>query len=188
MYAFETYGIEPDIVVLGKGLGNGVPAAAAVGRSAIFGALSYGEGSDTFSANPLCCAAVLATLDEFEGRDVLGPMRKASAVIEAGLVRLKELPFVKHVRGEEGGMVWGVEIADFGGKSANEVACACVEAAYRGDAKGRAVHLMGPLAKKVIRIAPPLTITEAEAADSVAALYECFRGVESRLAAPVAAP
>ena len=52
MFAFETYGLEPDIVVLGKGLGNGVPVAAAVGRADIFAALDYGEGSDTWSAQP----------------------------------------------------------------------------------------------------------------------------------------
>ena len=75
LFAFETYGLEPDIVVLGKGLGNGVPVAAAVGRADLFGGLDYGEGSDTWSANPLCCAAVLATLDEFAGRDVLGHCR-----------------------------------------------------------------------------------------------------------------
>ena len=181
MYAFETYGVEPDIVVLGKGLGNGVPAAAAVGRADVFASLGYGEGSDTFSGHPLCCAAVLATLDIFEKQDVLGAARRSSAVIEAGLLKMNEVPFVKHVRGEQDGMVWGVEIGEFGGKTANEGACACVEAAYRGDSKGRAVHLMGPLAKKVLRIAPPLTITEAEARESVEALGACFLGVAERL-------
>ena len=44
LFAFETYGLEPDIVVLGKGLGNGVPVAAAVGRADLFAALDYGEG------------------------------------------------------------------------------------------------------------------------------------------------
>ena len=78
-------------------------------------------------------------------------------------------------------MVWGVEVAEFAGKTANEVANACVLAAYRGDDSGRAVHLMGPLAKKVIRIAPPLTITEAEARDSVQALGACFAVVEREL-------
>src|SRR5439155_5328285 len=82
LFAFETYGLEPDIVVLGKGLGNGVPVAAAVGRSDLFAALEYGEASDTWSANPIACAAVLATLDEFAARDVLGPSRRASAVLE----------------------------------------------------------------------------------------------------------
>ncbi|HVL13551.1 MAG TPA: aminotransferase class III-fold pyridoxal phosphate-dependent enzyme, partial [Gemmata sp.] len=59
MFAYETYGIEPDIVVLGKGLGNGVPVAAAVGRADLFAAQDYGEASDTRSANPLSCAAGL---------------------------------------------------------------------------------------------------------------------------------
>src|SRR5205085_1599254 len=107
--------------------------------------------------------------------------RKSSRIIEEGLVGLKKLPFVKNVRGEEGGMVWGIELGEFGGKSANEVANACVLAAYRGDGEGRAVHLMGPLAKKVIRIAPPLTITEAEARDSVRALGVCFAQAERDL-------
>lgn len=181
MYAFETYGLEPDVVVLGKGLGNGVPAACAAGRAGIFGALGYGEASDTFSANPLCCAAVLATLDVFESHDVLGDARKSSSIIEAGLVAMKELPFVAHVRGEQGGMVWGVEVTAFGGKTAHEIANACVLSAYRGDGNGRAVHLMGPLAKKVLRIAPPLTITEAEARDSIAALAACFANLRSQL-------
>ena len=57
LFAFVTYGLEPDMVVLGKGLGNGVPVAAVVGRADLFGSLDYGEGSDTWSANPLCCAA-----------------------------------------------------------------------------------------------------------------------------------
>src|SRR5690348_16521822 len=118
MFAFETYGIEPDVVVLGKGLGNGVPVAAAVGRADVFASLDYGEGSDTWSANPLNAAAVLATLDEFAARDVLAEARRVSAAIEAGLLRLKRLPFVAHVRGEDGGMVWGVEMRDHAGRTA----------------------------------------------------------------------
>ncbi len=166
LFAYETYGLEPDIVVLGKGLGNGVPVAAAVGRADIFAALDYGEGSDTWSANPLCCAAVLATLDGFAESDVLGQARKASAIIEEGLVALKELPFIAHVRGERGGMVWGIETRDHAGKSAHEWANEIVLACYRGDGDG--IHLLGPLAKKVVRVAPPLVITEAEARASMA--------------------
>jgi len=166
LFAFETYGIEPDIVVLGKGLGNGVPVAAAVGTADILGTLEYGEGSDTWSANPLCCAAVLATLDEFAARDVLGACRKSSAIIEAGLIRLQELAFVSRVRGEKGGMVWGVEMADYAGRSAADWANAVVLACYRGAGKD-GIHVLGPLAKKVLRIAPPLVITEKEAHESM---------------------
>ncbi len=176
MFAFETYGLEPDIVVLGKGLGNGVPVAAAAGRADVFGSLDYGEGSDTWSANPLCCAAVLATVDEFAARDVLAAMRESSAIIERGLVGLKELPFVANVRGECGGMVWGVEMRDHVGRSANEWANALVLACYHGDGSGGdGIHLLGPLAKKVIRIAPPLVITPQEAAASLELMHRAAR-------------
>ncbi len=137
MFAFETYGLEPDIVVLGKGLGNGVPVAAAVGRADVFASLDYGEGSDTWSANPLCCAAVLATLEEFARRTCWSQPAK-SAIIEEGLVQLKNLPFVAHVRGEKGGMVWGVETADHAGRTAAEWANAIVLACYHGEADGAA--------------------------------------------------
>jgi 4-aminobutyrate aminotransferase-like enzyme len=170
LFAYETYGLEPDVVVLGKGLGNGVPVAAAVGRRDLFGSLGYGEGSDTWSANPLCCAAVLATLDEFAARDVLAACRRSSAVIEAGLLRLKEFPFVAHVRGEKGGMVWGVEFRDHDGQDGPAWANAAVLACYRG-VGGDGVHLLGPLSKKVVRIAPPLVITEQQAAESLELMY-----------------
>jgi 4-aminobutyrate aminotransferase-like enzyme len=188
MFAFETYELEPDVVVLGKGLGNGVPVAAAVGRKDLFAALDYGEGSDTWSANPLCCSAVLATLDEFEARDVVGEARKASAVIEAGLVALKELPFVAHVRGENGGMVWGVETQDHAGHAAAEWANAVVLACYRGENGGDGIHLLGPLAKKVVRIAPPLAMTVAEARAAVELLHRLVKplAAQSHHAAPAA--
>jgi 4-aminobutyrate aminotransferase-like enzyme len=175
LFAYETYGLEPDIVVLGKGLGNGVPVAAAVGRADLFAALDYGEGSDTWSANPLCCAAVLATLDEFAARDVVGEARNSSEVLEAGLVRLKRYPFVAHVRGERGGMVWGVEFRDHAGRTAQQWANDFVLACYRGDgtADGDGIHLLGPLAKKVVRVAPPLVITPAEAEAAAALMDRC---------------
>jgi 4-aminobutyrate aminotransferase-like enzyme len=164
LFAFETYGLEPDIVVLGKGLGNGVPVAAAVGPADLLGSLAYGEGSDTWSANPLCCAGVLATLDEFAASDVLGHCRHVSGVVEQGLVALKEFPFVAHIRGEAGGMVWGVEARDHAGRTAAQWANELVLACYRGTGdRADGIHLLGPLAGKVVRIAPPLVITEAEA-------------------------
>jgi 4-aminobutyrate aminotransferase-like enzyme len=170
MFAFETYGLEPDIVVLGKGLGNGVPVSAAVGRADLFANLEYGEGSDTWSANPLSCAAVLATLDEFASRDILGPCRQASRIIEEGLVRLKRLPFIARVRGEKDGMVWGVEMQDYSGRSAADWANAAVLACYRGlpdRPRSDGIHLLGPLAKKVLRIAPPLIISTSEAREAM---------------------
>ena len=172
-FAYESYGLEPDIVVLGKGLANGIPGAAAVGRADLFDHLDYGEGSDTYSGNPLTCAAVLATLDCFQATDVLEHARRVSPIVETGLIELKELPFVSAVRGEAGGMVWGVEIADHNDRPAFEMANACVLACYRGrDHTG--IHLLGPLARKVLRVAPPLVITEAEAKAALALMRQLF--------------
>jgi 4-aminobutyrate aminotransferase-like enzyme len=179
LFAFETYRLEPDIVVLGKGLGNGLPVAAAVGSADILASLDYGEGSDTWSANPLCCAAVLATLEEFASGGVLARCRRSSAILEEGLLRLKDLPFIARVRGEKGGMVWGVECRDHAGRTANEWSNTAVLACYEGEGtKGDGIHLMGPLAQKVLRIAPPLVITETEARAAMELMF--------RLLAPLA--
>ena len=172
LFAFQTYGLEPDIIVLGKGLGNGVPVAAAVGRSDLFSALDYGEASDTWSANPLQAAVVLATLEEFADGSVLEHTRTVSAQLEAGLVELKRFPFVANVRGEAGGMVWGVEFAEASGRPANEWANRFVLEAYLGDSPAAdGVHLLGPLSKKVVRIAPPLVITPAEVTATLGILH-----------------
>ena len=75
---------------------------------------------------------------------------------------MQGLPFVGRVRGERGGMVWGVELRDHAGRSASDWAAAVVLTCYRGGG-GDGIHLLGPLAKKVIRIVPPLVITEPQA-------------------------
>lgn len=172
LFAFQAYGLEPDMVVLGKGLGNGIPVAAVVGRSDLFGTLDYGEGSDTWSANPICCSAVVATLEEFADGKVLENSHKSSRVIEEGLLSLKsDLPFVANIRGEKNGMVWGVEMKDWGGKTSSEWACAMVDACYHGDGR-EGIHLLGPLARKVVRISPPLVITPQQAATSMKLMHQ----------------
>ncbi|HRQ90089.1 MAG TPA: aminotransferase class III-fold pyridoxal phosphate-dependent enzyme [Bacteroidia bacterium] len=175
MYAFSEYGVEPDLVTLGKGLGNGMPVDAVVGRADVFARLGYGEGSDTWSAHPLGCAAVLATLDEFEQEDVIGQGRTLSAAIEECLVKLNELPAILHVRGE--GTVWGIECQAVGDLSAEQVAHEIVRLAYLGDDQGRSVHLLGPLAGKVIRVAPPLTMSVAELRE----YFDVLHGIVARL-------
>ena len=100
MYAFEKNEIEPDFVTLGKGLGNGVAVSGVVGRSDIMAGLKYGEASDTWSANPLASAAVLATLDIFESTSVLDNAAGLTGVFFEGLNRLKETGLIENVRGE----------------------------------------------------------------------------------------
>jgi 4-aminobutyrate aminotransferase-like enzyme len=165
MYAFEKHAIEPDFVCLGKGMGNGVPVNAAVGRRDVLASLKYGEGSDTWSAAPLGCAAVLATLDEFAAADVLGNTALLNKLFCAGLVHLKETGLIAKVRGE--GLVFGIECAAAGSRSPQEVANEIVRACYVGEPNGDGIHLLGPLAGKVLRVSPPLTMTGEQAASSL---------------------
>jgi 4-aminobutyrate aminotransferase-like enzyme len=168
MYAYTKYGVEPDIVCLGKGLGNGVPVSAAVGRSDIMASLQYGEGSDTWSANPIACAAVLATLDEFESTDVLEHTRKLSTFFLEELNALKPTGVVTKVRGE--GLVFGLECAAGSGNTPHQTALNVVRTCYLGERGGDGIHLLGPLAGKVLRISPPMTMTMQEAIDSLGLL------------------
>ncbi len=179
MYAFEKYGLVPDFVALGKGLGNGMPVAAVVGRGDVMASLDYGEASDTWSANPLSAASVLATLDEFETTEVLEHTRAMSAVFCDGLSRLKQTALICKVRGE--GMVFGIECAAAGRLAAAEVANRVVEACYLGRRGGDGIHLLGPLAGKVIRVSPPMTITADEARDSLELLFEISSDLAGRL-------
>ena len=179
MYAFESRGIEPDFVCLGKGLGNGIPVSAVVGRGDVFADLKYGEGSDTWSANAVACAAVVATLDEFETSGVLEHAQNMSSIFFRGLERLKETAIVTKVRGE--GMVFGIECGPVGDLSANEVANKVVEACYLGKKGGDGIHFLGALAGCVLRVAPPLTITEEQAEASLDLLYELVSALSEKL-------
>ena len=180
MYAFTHYGVEPDIVCLGKGLGNGIPVSAAVGREDIFSSLGFGEGSDTWSANPVSSAAVLATLDLFEQQPVLEQGQQLSQLIETRLLGLKATGAIANVRGE--GCVWGIECADIGSTPAADVANQIVHDCYLGTDEGRAIHLLGPLAEKVIRISPPLVMPLEEAGLYLDVLHSICEQVASQYA------
>jgi 4-aminobutyrate aminotransferase-like enzyme len=140
--------------------------------------MKYGEASDTWSANPLSCAAVLATLDEFESTDVLKNARALTPIFLQGLARLKQTGLVSHVRGE--GVVFGFECAPAGTLSAGEVAAKIVEACYLGK-DGVGIHLLGALAGKVLRVSPPLTITPDEAKASLDLLNEIVATVAGKI-------
>jgi 4-aminobutyrate aminotransferase-like enzyme len=170
MYAWQSYGVEPDLVVLGKGLANGEPAAAVVGRADLIDALPYGAASDTFSGTPRACAAVLATLDVFEEEGVVEQCRALAPVVRAKLEGLVErYSFVTAVRGE--GLVYGLEICD------DATANTCVLEAYLGTGD-EGVHFLGPLAGKVLRVSPPLVTTEAEVNAAFALVEEAWKRVE----------
>lgn len=171
MYAYESYEVHPDLVVLGKGLANGEPAAAVIGRADLISVLDYGEASDTFSASTSACAAVCATLDIFKEEGIIKQARRAGKKLKRVLDALaRQYDFITAVRGE--GMVYGVEIKD------DLTAQRCVLEAYRAT-KRRGVHFLGPLAGKVLRVSPPLTITDDEQDEALELLQKAWKRIEA---------
>ncbi|MCX5757068.1 MAG: aminotransferase class III-fold pyridoxal phosphate-dependent enzyme, partial [Candidatus Hydrogenedentes bacterium] len=171
MYGFQTYGIRPDLVVLGKGLGNGEPVAAVAGRADLIDSLRYGEASDTYSGNPRACAAVCATFDVFKQERIVDNCRAMAKIMKRGLNDLmKRFPFIGAVRGE--GLVYGVEMCD------DATANRCVLEAYYGTGK-LGVHFLGPLAGKVLRVSPPLVVTESELEAAFAVLRMAWQRVQA---------
>ena len=169
MYAFESYGVTPDLVVLGKGLANGEPAAAVVGRADIIDSLNYGDASDTFSGNPRACAAVLAALEVFKEDKIVAHAKKRAKRMGKILADLTDrFPFITAVRGE--GLVYGVEMRD------RETAERCVLEAYKGTGK-KGVHFLGPLAEKVLRVSPPLVIEDAELDEAHGILKKAWKRI-----------
>jgi 4-aminobutyrate aminotransferase-like enzyme len=132
--------------------------------------MGYGATSDTWSANPLSSAAVLATLDEFESTDVLEKARGLHHIVLNGLKKLRQTGLVVKVRGE--GMVFGIECGPHHGRTPAQTANAIVERCYRGNAQGEGIHLLGPLAGCVLRVSPPLTMSQADAEHSMQLLFD----------------
>ncbi len=154
MYAFQTYGVEPDLVVLGKGMASGEPASAVIGREDLIESLDYGDASDTFSGGTSACCAVCATMDVFEEDKIVEHVQDIQDKFKEMLLRLqKQFSFIKEVRGE--GLVYGIDCIS------PEVANRCVLESYYGTGEV-GVHFLGPLAQKVLRVSPPLIITEEE--------------------------
>ncbi|HOC68145.1 MAG: 4-aminobutyrate aminotransferase GabT [Candidatus Hydrogenedentes bacterium ADurb.Bin101] len=172
MYAYESYQVTPDLVVLGKGLANGEPAAAVVGRADLIDSLQYGEASDTYSASVPACAAVCAALDVFKEDRIVNSARKNALKLGKRLTDLAaEFSFIRDVRGE--GMVYGVEIED--AITANR----CVLEAYRATTR-KGIHFLGPLAEKVLRVSPPLVITEEELEEAFSLLHKAWRRITGK--------
>ena len=124
---------------------------------------------------------MLATLDEFADGSVLKQTAALSAIFRDGLLRLKETGLIAKVRGE--GMVFGIECGAAGALAPNDVANEVVKACYLGDGtSGDGIHLLGALAGRVIRVAPPMTMTDKEARASLDLMHSVLHSLSKRLA------
>ena len=163
LYSFEHYGIIPDIVTLAKGLANGLPAGALLGKSSLAPAFGPGSHGSTFGGNKLAMAAALETLHIMKETGFMEEVRSKSAILLEQLqLAFKDHPKISAVRGL--GMMIGIETS--AGLSR------LVEAARQ---KGLIILTAG---ENVIRLLPPLTISREEIQQGIAILKEVFSEVD----------
>lgn len=171
LYAIEWEGVRPQMLCLGKGFGSGMPSSALVAESQIFEAMQVGELSSTWGGNPLASAASLAVLDLMAEEHLPENAERVGAFLKEQIFALqKDHPCLGDVRGR--GLVIGLEIVDPSDeyKPAPELTRSILlAAAEHGMLLGK-VGLYG----NVIRIAPPLVITEEEAELGARILAQVF--------------
>ena len=159
LYSFEHYGIVPDIVTLAKGLANGLPAGALLGKSSLAPAFGPGSHGSTFGGNKLAMAAALETLHIMKEAGFLEEVRsKSDILLEQLQLAFQDHPKIFAVRGL--GMMIGIETS----ASLSRI----VEAARQ---KGLIILTAG---ENVIRLLPPLTISREEIQQGIAILKEVF--------------
>jgi 4-aminobutyrate aminotransferase-like enzyme len=160
-WGFESQGVVPDVVVLGKPIGNGFPLGAVVTTREIATAFANGmEFFSTFGGNPVSCAAGLAVLDVVEEEGLQERALRMGRRLLSGLARLQEKhPLVGDVRGS--GLFLGVELV----RDRASLEPADDEAAYvvnRLRERGVLTGTDGPH-HNVLKVRPPLVLAEADA-------------------------
>lgn len=145
LFAFQQYAVTPDVVTLAKGLGNGIPVGAMMARSELIPVFGPGSHASTFGGNPLAMAAARAVLGEIRRPELLSHVRAQGERLLSSLrEKLKDHPLVRDIRGL--GLMIGIELT----KEAAPVI-------HRAREQGLLVLPAGP---RVIRLLPPLIVTE----------------------------
>ncbi len=155
LFAYEQYGVEPDIMTLAKGLASGIPIGAilAKDRASVF---APGEHGSTFGGNPLACAAGYATLKSIIDNDIAGNARRVGQYLIAGLEGLRQkFPFITDVRGR--GLLVAME---FVSDIAQSVVMACLDRRL----------LVNRVKPNALRFMPPLIIGTKEVDEALGIL------------------
>ncbi|MEV8517696.1 acetylornithine transaminase [Dactylosporangium sp. NPDC051484] len=161
-FAHQAEGVRPDVVTLAKGLGGGLPLGAMMAFDDAATLLGPGMHASTFGGNPVCCAAALAVLDTIESEHLLDATKRLGERIRRGVEALGH-PLVTGVRGA--GLLLGVTLR---GPAAGALAAVLRD-------KGFLAQAAQP---DVLRIAPPLILTEEQADAFVAALGPALTAVQ----------
>lgn len=154
MFAVRKAGVVPDVITLAKGLGGGLPIGACLGVGRAGELLTAGQHGTTFGGNPVACAAALAVLQTIESEDLVAHVDRLGKLFAAEIECLDH-PLVDHVRGR--GLLLGMVLT---APRAKEMELAARDAGF----------LIGATGPDVVRLAPPLILTEEQVAHFVSAL------------------
>lgn len=156
-FAAETFGVTPDVLLFAKGVASGLPLGGIIAPRTVMERWPTGAHGSTFGGNPIACAAAIATLDVLEDDGLYARTRMLG---ERVLRRLRELDAAPVVEVRGVGLMVGVQLADAG--TAARVQQACLDA-------GVLVLTCGP-GDDVLRLIPPLTISDDELEHGLAVL------------------
>ena len=173
LFAYQAADIQPDLVVLAKGLGGGFPVGAVIARRDIGEAMGPGSHGSTFGGNPLAMAVANAVLDGLEEDGFLTAVRERIASLDGYLTELQHAWPEKIIELRGAGLLRGLRLGD-------DIAVGEVTRALRDR-----YLLCVPAADNVLRLLPPLTIREDELAIAQSALEHCFSEVGAAQAAEV---
>lgn len=168
LFAYEHYGITPDIMTLAKALGNGFPCGAMVAKEKVMDAFEIGSHASTFGGNPLASSAIVATLETIVDENLLSSAQKVGEYLRQGLMELKKsFGVIRDLRGI--GLIWGLEVCG----NAQDI----VEEFLK---EGILLNLTSG---NVIRILPPLIVKEEEIdlfLETAKRVFSKYEGKEER--------
>jgi 4-aminobutyrate aminotransferase len=172
MFAIDHYGVEPDIMVMAKGIANGFPLSCFIAGDEIADAFQPGDHLSTFGGNPVSCAASLANIDYMEQNNIADQSAEKGEFLKEALTAIDPKGvYIGEIRGK--GLMVGLELVeDLETKVPAAARAGKVRAAMRE--KGVLIGVGGGLAN-VLRIQPPLSISKEEltrAVDTLKAVLE----------------
>ena len=174
-WGIEAHGIEPDLITMAKGLGNGLSIGAVMGPAEIIDSISPNLHVSTFGGNPISTAGALANIEYVLEHDLQKNADEVGSYLKGRLLKMSEgNPLVGEVRGR--GLMLGVELVGPDGEPAPQAAVRFMEACReRGVLVGK-----GGIKANAIRISPPLTITHEIAKEAADVFEEALAEIGSR--------